>query len=80
MDVHLSDLWHQAWRVGITLAVPTLAIPIVSSIFSIVFGLLGVRDEGIAYALRVLVLVGVGVLCGPIVASRLVGLMSQALQ
>jgi flagellar biosynthesis protein FliQ len=80
VDGHLSDLWHQAWRLGITLVVPTLAIPVVSFVFAIVFGLLGVRDEGVAYALRVVVLVGVGVLCAPIVASSLVTLMAQALR
>jgi flagellar biosynthesis protein FliQ len=80
MDNSLSDVGGQAWRLMFTLIVPTLAIPLVSAIFSFVFGLIGVRDEGIAYALRILALIGVGVLCAPIVTSSLVGLMVQALR
>jgi hypothetical protein len=63
-----------------TLIVPTLAIPVVSALFSFVVGLIGVRDEGVAYALRVLALVGIGVLCAPIVTSSLEALMVQALR
>jgi flagellar biosynthesis protein FliQ len=80
MDNSLSEVGSQAWRLMFTLIVPTLAIPLVSTIFSFVFGLIGVRDEGIAYALRILALIGVGVLCAPIVTSSLVGLMVQALR
>jgi len=79
MDTQLSDVWHQAWRLGLTLLVPTLAIPVVSFIFSFVFGLVGVRDEGVAYAMRVLVLLGLAFLCAPIFASGLVALMTMAL-
>jgi hypothetical protein len=80
MEGSLFDLWHQAWRLAITLAVPTLAIPVVSLLFSFVFGLIGVRDEGVAYALRVVVLVGVAMVCAPIVAGSFVALMTQALR
>jgi len=79
-EEQLYDLIQQAWRVVITLVIPTLAIPLVSFIFSFVFGLIGVRDEGVGYALRVVALIAVGLLCAPIFASGLTGLMSDALR
>ena len=79
-EEQLYDLIQQAWRVVVTLVIPTLAIPLVSFIFSFVFGLIGVRDEGVGYALRVLALIAVALLCAPIFASGLTGLMSDALR
>lgn len=79
-EEQLYDLIQQAWRVAATLVIPTLAIPLVSFIFSFVFGLIGVRDEGVGYALRVVALIAVGLLCAPIFASGLTGLMSDALR
>jgi|GEM_PF-1750213 len=79
-EEQLYDLIQQAWRVAATLVIPTLAIPLVSFIFSFVFGLIGVRDEGVGYALRVIALIAVGLLCAPIFASGLTGLMSDALR
>ncbi|MFN4894483.1 MAG: hypothetical protein ACK5GN_12760 [Pseudomonadota bacterium] len=80
MESHLYEMWEQAWRLALTIVVPTLAIPLVSIIFSVVFGLMGVRDEGVAYATRVVALIGVGMLTVPIVASSLVSLMTHALR
>jgi flagellar biosynthesis protein FliQ len=79
-EEQLYDLIQQAWRVAATLVIPTLAIPLVSFIFSFVFGLIGVRDEGVGYALRFVALIAVGLLCAPIFASGLTGLMSDALR
>ena len=79
-EEQLYDLIQQAWRVAATLVIPTLAIPLVSFIFSFVFGLIGVRDVGVGYALRVVALIAVGLLCAPIFASGLTGLMSDALR
>jgi hypothetical protein len=43
-------------------------------------GLIGVRDEGLAYASRVLVMVAVAALCVPGCARDLVALMTTALK
>ena len=80
METHFADVWQQAWRLSVTLLVPTLAIPLVSALFTFVFGLIGVRDEGVAYSVRVIVLIAVGLVSAPIFASSLVSLMSLALR
>lgn len=80
MDQHLYDIWQQAWRVVITLLVPTMAIPLASVGAAFMFGVIGVRDSGVLYAVRLVVLIGLGMLCAPMVADSLVALMSQALR
>jgi hypothetical protein len=80
METQFADVWQQAWRLSVTLLVPTLAIPLVSALFTFVFGLIGVRDEGVAYSVRVIVLIAVGLVSAPIFASSLVSLMSLALR
>jgi len=80
MEAQFADVWHQAWRLSMTLLVPTLAIPLVSAIFAFLFGLIGVRDEGVAYSVRVVVLIATGLVCAPIFASSLVSLMVLALR
>ena len=80
MGPEFSDLVQQAWRLFLLVAVPALAIPVAGGLFSLLMGFLGVRDEGLAYAARVLAMVGVGVLCLPVCARDLVALMTMALR
>ena len=80
MGTEFSDLVQQAWRLLLLVSVPALAVPVVGGLFSLVTGWLGVRDEGLAYAARLLVMVGVGALCLPMCARDLVALMTMALK
>jgi type III secretory pathway component EscS len=80
IEPQLYDLVQQALRLILTLAIPTLAIPVVSFIFSFIFGLVGIRDEGVGYALRVLALIALGFICAPIFSGGLTGLMTEALK
>jgi flagellar biosynthesis protein FliQ len=80
MGPEFSELVQQAWRVLLLVSVPALAIPVAGAAFSLLMGLLGIKDEGLAYAARVLVMVGVGALCLPVCSRDVVALMTMALK
>jgi type III secretory pathway component EscS len=80
MDAGISDLIQQAWRVGLLVVLPAFIIPVAGAVSSLVLGLFGVRDEGLAYAVRVLAMVAVAALCIPACSDDVVALMRMALQ
>jgi type III secretory pathway component EscS len=80
MDATLSDVFERAWRVVAMVAMPVLAVPVASFVFSLVQAFFGLRDEGMSYAVRVVVMVGVGMAVAPRVAQSIVELMAWTLQ
>jgi type III secretory pathway component EscS len=80
MDNSVREVAVQGWRVLVTLLVPSIAIPVAGGLFSLALGFLGIRDEGLSYAVKVLALIGVGVLILSSVSTALVELMVLALR
>lgn len=80
MNAEITDLIHQAWRVGLLVLIPAFIVPVVGGVSSLALGLFGVRDEGLAYAVRVAAMVAVAALCIPACADDVVSLMRMALQ
>ena len=80
MGPEFSALLADAWRVALLVIVPALAIPAAGTVLSLLFGLIGLRDEGVVYAVRVLVMIGVGVLCIPTCVDDFQSLMTAALR
>ena len=80
MTQQLLELLAQAWRVFLVVLLPACVVPIVGGICSLFLNFFGIRDEGLGYAVRVLVMIGVGSLFLPSVATSLVSLMGMALR
>jgi flagellar biosynthesis protein FliQ len=80
MESEIRDLIYQSWRVALMLLVPALCIPLAGGVSSLLLGFIGVRDEGLSYAVRVLAMVGVAALCIPVCADDVVALMRTALE
>lgn len=79
MAPDITDLFHQAWRVLLIVLVPAFIIPVVGGGASLMMALFGVRDEGLAYASRVVAMVGVGALFLSRCVDSLIELMRMAL-
>jgi hypothetical protein len=80
MGPEFGSLLADAWRVMLLVLVPALAVPVAGALLSLLLGLLGLRDEGVVYALRVLVMIGVGVMCIPACVDDFQALMTAALR
>lgn len=80
MDTQILDLFEQTLRVLIIVCVPTLLIPLGALIGSLMLGMLGIRDEGLQYAVRVLVLALVIIAFGASATDSFVELMQVALR
>ena len=79
MDNSVREVVLQGWRVMVTLLVPSIAIPVAGGVFSLVLGFMGIRDEGMSYAVKVLALIGLGVVVLSSLSAALVELMILAL-
>jgi hypothetical protein len=80
MDNSVREVAVQGWRVLVTLLVPSIAIPVAGGLFSLVLSFLGVRDEGLSYAVKVLTLIGLGIVILSSLSTALVDLMVLALR
>ena len=80
MEQQFSDLTHQALRAVLMVVVPTLLVPVASAVFSVLMSLMGIRDDGMVYAIRMLVMIGVVVVMIPTCASGFVALLETALR
>lgn len=80
MDGALQDVLERAWSVVVGIFVPTLAIPLASFVCSIAQGFFGLRDEGVAYAVRVVAMVGVAFAVAPAVTRSVIDFMAWTLQ
>ena len=80
MDGSISELLSQAGRVFLLLLVPGLIIPVVAGVSSMLLGLIGVRDDGLAYGVRVVAAVLVGAAFVPACAGDVIDLMRMALR
>jgi hypothetical protein len=80
MDNSVRDVAVQGWRVLVTLLVPSIAIPVAGGLFSLVLGFIGIRDEGLSYAVKVLALIGLGIVVLSSLCTALVELMVLALR
>jgi len=80
MDGALQDLFERAWSVLVGVFVPTLAIPLASFVCSMAQGFFGLRDDGVAYAVRVVAMIGVAFAVAPAVARSVVDFMAWTLQ
>ena len=80
MDATLYEVLERGWRVVATVAMPAMAVPLASFVFSLVQAFFGLRDEGVSYAVRVVVMVGVGLAVAPMVTQSIVALMAWTLQ
>jgi type III secretory pathway component EscS len=79
MDPQFYELIEQAWSTLLIVIVPSLAIPAASIVASVLLGMIGVRDEGVGYAVRVLAMVAVAALTVPESIERFKSLMSAGL-
>jgi hypothetical protein len=80
MGAEFHDLLQQAWRIVLLVIVPGLAIPAGGALCSLFLGFLGMRDEGLVYAARMVVMIGVGMLCLPVCGQEVLALMTSALR
>lgn len=80
MDNNFVGLFHDAWRVLGLVFLPSLLIAAIGGGFALVQGLLGFRDEGLTYAVRIVVLVALGSLLVRSVGQGFVSLMTTALR
>ena len=80
----MGDAFDQALTQSLKLAwymvVPTLAVPLVSGAVAIVQGFFGVRDDCVLYAIRLGVLVVVGIVMFPVISQQVVDLMLTVLR
>lgn len=80
MDIVFNDVLTQSWKIAWYMVVPTLAIPLVSSVVAIVQGFLGIREDSVSYAIRLAVAIAVGLIMFPVISSSVVDLMLTALR
>ncbi len=80
MDGAMQDVLERAWAVLIGVFVPSLSIPVASFVCSVAQGFFGLRDDGVAYAVRVVVMVGVAFATAPAIARSVVDFMAWALR
>jgi type III secretory pathway component EscS len=80
MDASFHDVFERGWRVITTVALPAFAIPVASFVFSLIQAFFGLRDEGVAYAIRIVAMIGIAFAVAPGVAQSIVELMAWTLQ
>ncbi len=80
MHQEISSLWQQGTKVLVVVLVPTLLIPAVGLLSGLLQGMMGVREDGLQYALRALALAGVVLVFGASFASAFAELMQMALR
>jgi len=80
MQHDMAVVLSEAWRVLLLVAVPCFLVPLVGALGSFIMGLIGVRDEGLSYALRVAAMVAVVAIFAPVVMGDVVELMGKALR
>jgi type III secretory pathway component EscS len=80
MDNAVRDVVMQGWRVMVALLIPSVAIPLAGGVVSLILGWMGIRDDGMSYAIKVLALIGVGIVIISSLSAALVELMILALR
>lgn len=80
MDNAVRDVVMQGWRVMVTLLIPSVAIPLAGGVVSLILGWMGIRDDGMSYAIKVLALIGIGIVIISSLSAALVELMILALR
>jgi type III secretory pathway component EscS len=75
-----SEVLEQLGRTLLLAMVPTLLVPVASMVFSLLQGIMAVREESMQYAVRIVALVGVVAVFGFSVSASLVELMRLALR
>jgi type III secretory pathway component EscS len=79
MDPNFYQLVEQAWRVLLLVLVPSLAIPAAGAAVSFLLGFIGIRDDGVAYAVRLIAMVAVGAMTIQSCVDGFVELMNAGL-
>ena len=80
MELFPSELIEQMVKTLVLVAVPTLLIPCAALGFSVLQGMMGIRDGSLQYAVRALALVAVVALFGASFGRSFVELMQMALR
>ena len=80
MDLQLFDILNQGARTLLLAMLPTLAITLAAFLFSILQGMMAIREESMLYAVRAVALVLVIVAFGTTVAASCTELMRLALR
>jgi flagellar biosynthesis protein FliQ len=80
MDSHFLDLVNQAIRTLAMAIVPTFIVSVAAFVFSLLQGMLAVREESMQYAVRALALVLVVVVFGATAVASCLELMRFALR
>ena len=80
MAPEIESIWQQGTKVLVVVLVPTLLIPAVGLLAGLLQGMMGVREDGLQYALRALTLTGIVLVFGASFASAFIELMQMALR
>jgi len=80
MPSQLQDVIDQGLRVLVSVIVPTLLIPVAGILSAALQGMMGIREEGLQYAVRALACVGVVVVFGSGAARAFAELLQLALR
>jgi type III secretory pathway component EscS len=80
VEPKLLSVVDQSLRVLVLVIVPTLIVPLAGLVISLLQGMLGIREEGLQYSVRTLVMAGVILVFGASAARSLVELMQLALR
>ena len=80
MQHDVTAVLSEAWRVLLLVAVPFFLVPLAGAVASLILGVIGVRDEGLSYAVRVAAMVVVVAIFIPAVVGDVVELMGKALR
>ena len=79
-DPTLVQIFHQAVRAVSTVVLPTLMIPVVAFGVALLQGMMGIREESIQYAIRIIGIVLVLAIFGSSMSRGLLELMNETLR
>ncbi len=80
MNTQLQDVIQEALRVALLVLIPTLVVPALALGSSLLQGMMGIREDGLQYAVRMLALAGVVLMFGPAAFEALRELLMHALR
>ena len=80
MSAQLDDVVQEALRVALLVLIPSLVVPIIALGASLIQGMMGIREDGLQYAVRMLALAGVVIVFGPSAFQSLCELLMHALR
>lgn len=80
MNSQLQDVIQEALRVALLVLIPTLVVPALALGSSLLQGMMGIREDGLQYAVRMLALAGVVLMFGPAAFAALCELLMHALR